>query len=140
MKAPKTSKTPIMFELMRNTLGRDGRFMTDDVYYRIQKLKIDQRLEGFRGTTTITYWLGGKDEFEVSYKNNELTITKLYLGMRDFTVCVEEGLVLRKSDAEFVRDILYTCLESMNEYVKTQNFEGSTYTAIEVRDTWEMIG
>lgn len=139
MKAPKTPKTPIMFELMRETVGRDGRFMTDDVYYRIQGLKIDQRLEGFRNTTIIPRYPFGKDEFEVSYKNNELTITKLYLGMRDFTVCVEEGLVLRQSDADFVRDILYTCLESMNAYTKKQNFVDSTYTPVEVKDTWKMI-
>lgn len=139
MKAPKTPNTPIMFELMRETVGRNGRFMTDDVYYRINNLKIDQRLDGYCATTTIPLYLNGKDEFEVSYKNNQLTITKLYLGIRDFTVCIEEGFVLRKSDAEFVRDILYTCLESMNEYVKTQIFEDSTYTAIEVKDTWKMI-
>lgn len=139
MQAPKTPKTPIMFELMRETVGRDGRFMTDE-YYRITNLKIDQRLEGFHNTTIIPRYPFGKDEFEVSYKNNELTITKLYLGMQDFTVCIEDGLVLLKSDAEVVRDILYTCLESMNEYVKTQNFEDSTYTAIEVKDTWKMIG
>ena len=140
MKAPKTPKTPIMFELMRETVGRNGRFMTDDLYYRITNLKIDQRLEGFRNTTIIPRYSFGKDEFEVSYKNNELTITKLYLGIRDFTVCIEEGFVLCKSDAEFVRDVLYTCLESMNEYVKKQNFSDSTYTAIEVKATWKMIG
>ena len=139
MQAPKTPKSPIMFELMRETVGRDGQFMTDE-YYRITNLKIDQRLEGFHNTTIIPRYPFGKDEFEVSYKNNELTITKLYLGMQDFTVCIENGLILRKSDAEFVRDILYTCLESMDEYAKKQNFADSTYTAIEVKDTWKMIG
>lgn len=139
MQAPKTPKTPIMFELMRETVGRDGQFMTDE-YYRITNLKIDQRLEGFHNTIIIPRYPFGKDEFEVSYKNNELTITKLYLGMQDFTVCIENGLILRKSDVEFVRDILYTCLESMDEYVKKQNFADSTYTAIEVKDTWKMIG
>ena len=141
MKAPKTPNTPIKFELLRQFVGRDGHIITSGKeYFRINNLQIDQRLEGFRNTTIIPRYPFGKDEFEVSYKNNELLIYKLDLGMRIFTICIEDGLVLRKSDAEFVRDILYTCLESMNEYVKTQNFEDSTYTAIEVKDTWKMIG
>lgn len=137
MKAP---NTPIKFELVLQLVGRDGKLITSGKkYFRINNLQIDQRLEGFRNTTIIPRYPFGNDEFEVSYTSNELTISKLDLGMRTFTVCIEDGLVLLKADAEVVRDILYTCLESMNEYVKTQNFEDSTYTAIEVKDTWKMI-
>lgn len=141
MKAPKTPNTPIKFELLLHTVGRDGRFITDGkTYFRIINLQIDQRLEGFSENIVLTDYMGRKDSYKVQYTNNELTITKLSLiGRPEFILFIEENLVLLEVEAEYVRDILYSCLESMNAYTKKQNFVDSTYTTVEVKDTWKMI-
>ena len=115
MKAPKTPKTPIMFELMRETVGRNGRFMTDDVYYRINNLKIDQRLDGFCATTTIPLYLHGKDEFEVSYKNNQLTVIIMedaYLGLTIHTIYPVDTRHLSRNEIDAI-------LQDANNYCKT---------------------
>lgn len=141
MKAPKTPNTPIKFELLIETVGRDGHFITDGkTYFRINNLQIDQRLEGFSDTIVLTSYMGSKDTYKVQYTNNELTITKLSLiGRPEFILSIEENLVLLEVEAEYVRDILYSCLGSMNAYTKKQNFVDSTYTPVEVKDTWKMI-
>ena len=142
MKAPKTPKTPIMFELMRETVGRDGHFITDGKkYFRINNLQIDQGLEGFSDTIVLPDYMGRKTTYKVYVLNNVLTIVKLSLiGITEFSLSIEENLVLTEVDAEYLRRILYTCLESMNTYTNKQNFVDSTYTPVEVKDTWKMIG
>lgn len=139
MKAP---NTPIKFELLIQTVGRDGHFITDGkTYFRINNLQIDQRLEGFSDTIVLPDYMGRKTTYKVYCVNNELTINKLSLiGRLEFSLSIEENLVLPYADAEYLRRILYTCLENMNEYVKKQNFEDSTYTPVEVKDTWKLIG
>ena len=142
MKAPKTPKTPIKFDLMRETVGRDGHFITDGKrYFRINNLQIDQRLEGFSDTIVLPDYMGRKTTYKVYCVNNVLTIVKLSLiGRVELSLSIEENLVLLEVNAEYVRDILYSCLESMNAYTKKQNFVDSTYTPVEVKDTWKMIG
>ena len=141
MKAPETPNTPIKFELLIQTVGRDGHFITDGkTYFRIINLQIDQRLEDFSDTIVLSDYMGRKTTYKVYCLNNELTIVKLSLiGRTEFSLSIEENFVLLEVDAEYLRRILYTCLESMNAYTKKQNFVDSTYTTVEVKDTWKMI-
>lgn len=141
MKAPKTPNTPIKFELLIQTVGRDGHFITDGKrYFRINNLQIDQRLEGFSDTIVLSDYMGRKTTYKVYCVNNVLTIVKFSLiGRVELSLSIEENLVLLEVEAEYVRDILYSCLESMNAYTKKQNFVDSTYTTVEVKDTWKMI-